>query len=56
MFIRRTRRDDPWLQWRIRFLAGGAILGIIGMVGETLWLVYVSMGLLVVGFLMRFLR
>jgi hypothetical protein len=51
------RRDRPvrHLQWRMRTFALGAVLALFGMSRGIDWLVDVAIGVLVLGFLLRFL-
>lgn len=57
VFLDRSRRAQsyPWLEWKIRFFIGGAILAALGMARETDWLVWAGGLMLFVGFALRFL-
>lgn len=55
MFIRRGGDGrGPALEWRVRLLGAGAILGIAGMWAEQPWMVNLAIAVLIVGFLLRF--
>jgi hypothetical protein len=51
------RRDRPvrHLTWRVRIFAAGAVLALWGMSRGIEWLVNLAIGVLLVGFLLRFL-
>ena len=55
VFTRRSPGTGAHLQWRVRLFAAGALLAVFGMAINTRWLVWVAMGLLGVGFFLRFL-
>lgn len=56
MFIDRRKRDRGTnLKWRVRLLGLGALLGLVGIGTEREWLVNVALGVLIVGFGLRFL-
>lgn len=42
------------LEWRVRLFGAGAILALVGMVSGTEWLVNVAIGVLLLGFALRF--
>lgn len=54
----RIRRDasgpGPFLEWRVRLMGAGAIVALVGIWADATWLVNVAIGLLVLGFLLRF--
>jgi len=55
MFIdRRSNRPRRHLEWRIRLLGVGAILGVLGIYFDEGWLIWVALGVLLGGFLLRF--
>lgn len=54
MFHRRSGADSPNLVWRTRLLALGAVLAAAGMASEREWLVNLALGVLIVGFGLRF--
>jgi len=56
-FVDRSREADeyPWLAWKVRFFIVGAGLAVGGMVMEMNWLILVAVGVLVAGFLLRYL-
>jgi hypothetical protein len=55
MFVGRRRGSQAHLEWRIRIFGVGAILGIAGMIAEMRWMIWIALGVLMVGFLLRFL-
>ena len=55
MFVSRRRGPGSHLEWRIRIFGVGAILGIAGMIAEMRWMIWIALGVLMVGFLLRFL-
>lgn len=55
MFIRRTRQEgDPYLPWKLRSFAFGAALGLAGIFFDSGWLIGIALGVLGVGFVLRF--
>lgn len=42
------------LEWRVRLFGAGAILALVGMASGVEWLVNVAIGVLLVGFALRF--
>jgi hypothetical protein len=57
IFMDRERRASryPWLEWKVRLFAIGAALALGGMILLVDWLVTVGIGVLTVGFVIRFL-
>jgi hypothetical protein len=57
VFVDRERRADeyPWLPWKVRLFIIGAVLALGGMAMRMDWLVLVAIGILVLGFMIRFL-
>lgn len=54
-FISRSPTDSgPLLSWRVAFFGVGGILAVLGMGLEIRWLVNVAIGVLSLGFLLRF--
>ena len=57
--FRPSRKRGPGsgdhLFWRVGLLGAGALLGLVGMGSPHGWLVWVGIGVLVVGLLIRFL-
>jgi hypothetical protein len=54
MFLRRTQPTLAHLEWRIRLFGAGAILAMVGIVTEQGWLINVAIGVLLIGFALRF--
>lgn len=52
---RDPNRPVRHLEWRVRILGVGAALGLAGMFLDVGWLVNVAIGVLLVGFALRFL-
>ena len=50
----RAHQHVRHLEWRVRLFGAGAILALVGMAADAEWLVNVAIGVLVVGFLLRF--
>lgn len=55
MFHRGSGGAPRHLQWRTRLLAAGALLALVGMGTEREWVVNVAIGVLILGFGLRFL-
>ncbi len=57
VYLDRERKATsyPWLQWKIRFFVAGSALAVIGMATEHDWLLLAGVGVLFIGFLLRFL-
>ncbi len=55
MFIRRGDATKPHLDWRVRLFVGGALLALVGMALGFPWLVWIAVGLLLAGFVVRLL-
>ena len=51
----RTRRDDRFLNEKMLIFSVGAVCAIAGIAFELGWLVYVAIGILAIGMLLRFL-
>lgn len=49
-------RDRPvrHLEWRVRLLGVGAVLGLAGMMMESEWMVNAAIGVLIITFVLRF--
>ena len=56
MFIRRTRPSMAHLEARIALFGAGAILAMVGIWSGQGWLINVAIGVLLIGFALRFLR
>ena len=55
MLLPRTQSSPAHLEWRIRLFGAGAILAMVGIFTEQGWLINVAIGVLLVGFALRFL-
>jgi hypothetical protein len=57
VFVDRSRKADdyPWLPWKVRIFLAGAALAVVGMALDSNVLVGIAMGVLVFGFMIRFL-
>ena len=53
---REARGEDPWLNAKVAIFCIGAVIALIGVATNTSWVITVAIGVLIVGFLMRFLR
>lgn len=51
---RRRRGADPLLPHKMLLFVAGAVLGMIGMATDRNWIVYLAVGVLAVGLLLRF--
>jgi len=51
----RTRGDNRFVDEKMAIFAIGAACAVVGMALELSWLIYVAIGVLVIGFLLRFL-
>lgn len=55
-FASRARRDgDPWLEWRVRAFAVGAVMALAGMFLDIPWMTGSAIGVLLMGAALRFL-
>lgn len=54
IFARRSRREDPYLEWKVRIFAVAAVLTLAGMYFEERWMTLTALALLLVGMLLRF--
>lgn len=55
MFVdRRKRGPGANLAWRVRLLGLGAVLAMVGISTEREWLINVALGVLILGFGLRF--
>ncbi len=52
---RERRGEDRFLAWKVRVFVAGAALEFAGIGMSLSWLVWVGIGVLVVGLLLRFL-
>ena len=50
----RTRSNDPFVGEKMLAFSIGAVLAVTGIVFDLGWLIYVAIGVLVLGFLLRF--
>ena len=50
------KRDRPvrYLEWRVRLLGVGAVIALAGIYFDSSWLVNVAIGILLIGFALRF--
>jgi hypothetical protein len=48
-------REVKHLRWRVRLFGVGAILALVGMYFEVAWMIWSAIGVLVAGFVLRFL-
>lgn len=55
MFVDRRRRDDPFLEWKVRLFSVAAVLVLIGLYLDNRWLTGLAIALLAVAMLLRFL-
>lgn len=55
MFVDRRRRDDPFLEWKVRLFSVAAVLVLIGLYLDNRWLTGLAIVLLAVAMLLRFL-
>jgi hypothetical protein len=57
MFISRSREPSPrHVEWRIRLFGAGGILAMVGLWYGQEWLINVAIGVLLIGFGLRFVR
>lgn len=52
----RSRADDPFVVWKVRIFALGAACALAGIGFEISWVVWVGVGVLACGLLLRFVR
>ena len=55
MFFDRSRRAGRYLEWKVRLFTLGAVLAVVGMATEQVWMTWAAIGVLVTGMLLRFL-
>lgn len=55
-FVNRASRSLAHLEWRIRLFGAGAIMAMIGIWTDQGWLIDIAIGVLVIGFALRFGR
>lgn len=55
MFVDRRRRDDPFLEWKVRLFSVAAVLVLVGLYLDNRWLTGLAIALLAVAMLLRFL-
>jgi len=48
LFHRRSRREDPYLEWKVRLFSVAAVAGILGIYLEERWMVGVAIVILAV--------
>ena len=56
MLVRRSPGSLAFLEARIALFGAGAILGMVGIWAEQGWLINVAIGVLLVGFALRFAK
>ena len=54
LFHGRTGSSASHLEWRIRLFGAGAIIGMVGILYDARWMIWVSIGVLVLGFMLRY--
>ena len=52
----RSRTDDPFVVWKVRIFVIGAACSLAGIGLEISWVVWVGVGVLAIGMLLRFIR
>lgn len=55
LFLDRNRRAGPYLEWKVRIFAVGAVLGLAGILIDEAWLRIAAIVVLAGGILLRFL-
>lgn len=55
MFVDRRRRNDPFLEWKVRLFSMAAALVLIGLYLDNRWITGLAIALLAVAMLLRFL-
>lgn len=55
MFVDRRRRDDPFLEWKVRLFSVAAVLVLIGLYLDNRWMTGLAIAVLAVAMLLRFL-
>lgn len=56
MFVDRSPRgDDPWLNFKVGAFVLGAALAVAGIYLDARWVIWVAIGVLLVGFAARFI-
>ena len=55
MFVDRRRRDDPFLEWKVRLFSVAAVLVLLGLYLDNRWVTGLAIAVLAVAMLLRFL-
>lgn len=55
-FDRSDRKNDALLVWKVRLFAAGAAMGLAGIFLDQRYLIWGAIGILVVGFALRFFK
>ena len=55
MFVDRRRRDDPFLEWKVRLFSVAAALVLLGLYLDNRWVTGVAIVVLAVAMLLRFI-
>jgi hypothetical protein len=54
LFLNRSKRSDPHLEWKVRLFVVAAVLGVSGIYFEERWMGWVAILLLLSAMLLRF--
>jgi hypothetical protein len=54
LFLNRSKRSDPHLEWKIRIFVVAAVLGVSGIYFDERWMGWVAILLLLSAMLLRF--
>ena len=55
MFVDRRRREDPFLEWKVRLFSVAAVLVLLGLYLDNRWLTGLAIVVLAAAMLLRFL-
>lgn len=55
MFVDRGRRDDRFLEWKVRLFSVAAVLALAGLYLEERWMTGTAIAVLAIAMLLRFL-
>jgi len=55
VFLDRSRRAGPWLEWKVRLFAVAAVLALAGIYMEQQWMTGAAIVVLIGAMLLRFL-
>jgi hypothetical protein len=55
VFFDRSRRAGRYLEWKVRLFTLGAVLAVVGMAVDQVWMTWAAIVVLIAGMVLRFL-